>query len=282
MKLAFLIGYNGRNFAGSQFQPDKRTVEGEFVSAGIAMNLWKSASEAEFRSAGRTDKGVSARKQLITVRTDNHKLAKEALNFYLPDDIRCLGCAEVDDNFSARYSASHRTYRYYFPYPCSVPRMNEAAKLFEGTHNFSGFSKMEPGREPLRTVISAKVFSGVDGLPVFEVSAKSFLWNMVRGMAGILQCVGLGLCEMEDVANQLERPVYRVHPAPPEGLLFYDISCGLEFAAMRQKDEVNRCFSRAATVNRLKTRVDEAMLEDDAVVLWANECERKYSGIKRR
>ncbi|MDO5843525.1 MAG: tRNA pseudouridine(38-40) synthase TruA [Methanocorpusculum sp.] len=278
MKLAFLIGYDGRNFAGSQFQPDKRTVEGEFIETGISMKLWDSPKAAEFRTAGRTDKGVSARKQLITVRTDKPDLAKEALNFHLPDDIWCVGFAEVDDAFSARYSATQRTYRYYFPYPLDSSKMNEAAKLFEGTHDFSGFSKMEKGRDPIRTVISSRVFDSPSGT-VFEISAKSFLWNMVRGMAGILQCVGLGLCGCEEIAKQLANPEYRIHPAPAEGLLFYDISCGLEFKPMRQKDEVKRNFSRSASAARLETFVSEALLEDDAVKFWKEDCERKYSTI---
>lgn len=279
MKLALLIGYNGRNFAGSQFQPDKRTVEGDFIETGLSMNLWNSAKEAEFRTAGRTDKGVSARKQLITIKTDKPELAKEALNFHLPDDIWCVGWSEVDEDFSARYSAVQRTYRYYFPYPLDSSKMNDAAELFIGTHDFSGFSKMEKGRDPIRTVISSKVFSTPDGLSVFEISAKSFLWNMVRGMAGILQCVGLGLCGKDAVVKQLENPEYRIHPASPEGLLFYDISCGLNFTPMRQKDEVKRSFSRAASASRLETLVSEALLEDNAVGFFKEDCERKYSTV---
>ena len=38
MKLAFTVGYKGDNFAGSQAQPEKRTVEGEFIAAGKRNN----------------------------------------------------------------------------------------------------------------------------------------------------------------------------------------------------------------------------------------------------
>ena len=40
MKLALTVGYLGEGFSGSQFQPDKRTVEGEFIKAGISCKAW--------------------------------------------------------------------------------------------------------------------------------------------------------------------------------------------------------------------------------------------------
>ena len=218
MKLALSVGYLGEGFSGSQFQPDKRTVEGEFIKAGISCGAWDDAKSASFRTAGRTDKGVSARRQLITVTPRDKDKFVEAINFHLPPDIWCVGYAEVDDDFYPRYSAGIRTYRYFFPYPLDIEAMQKAASYFVGVHDFSGFSKMETGRDPMRTVTSASVFIE-NGLPVFEVSAKSFLWNMVRGMAGILEAVGLGLTTPETVLEQLESHIWRVHPAPAGGLV---------------------------------------------------------------
>ncbi|HJJ87065.1 MAG TPA: tRNA pseudouridine(38-40) synthase TruA, partial [Methanocorpusculum sp.] len=116
MKLALSVGYLGEGFSGSQFQPDKRTVEGEFIKAGISCGAWDDAKSASFRTAGRTEKGVSARRQLITVTPRDKDKFVEAINFHLPPDIWCVGYAEVDDDFYPRYSAGIRTYRYFFPY----------------------------------------------------------------------------------------------------------------------------------------------------------------------
>ena len=282
MKLAFLAGYRGQNFAGSQFQPDKRTVEGEFVAGGIELGLFSDAKEAHFRTAGRTDKGVSARRQLFSITTDKPELAIEALNFHLPDDIWCLGAAEVDDEFYPRYAAKERSYRYYFPYPADVSGMQDAACRLAGTHNFSGFAKMEAGRDPVRTVTRAAVFEGADGCPVFEVAAKSFLWNMVRGMAGALQTIGLGLCEPEIIDELLASPTERVHPAPAEGLVFWDIVCDLSFTPMRQKREVKRSLAREAAAARADMHTAEALLEDDPEDFWKKKVIREYSALMKK
>lgn len=283
MKLAFLAGYRGQNFAGSQYQPDKRTVEGEFVAGGIELGLFSDAKEAHFRTAGRTDKGVSARRQLFSITTNRPELAVEALNFHLPDDIWCLGAAEVDDEFYPRYAAKERSYRYYFPYPADVSGMQNAACRLAGTHNFSGFAKMEAGRDPVRTVTRAAVFEGADGCPVFEVAAKSFLWNMVRGMAGALQTVGLGLAGPDVIDELLTSPTARVHPAPAEGLVFWDVVCDLSFTPMRQKREVKRSLAREAVCARADLHTAEALLEDEPKEFWRKKVIRGYSTlIKKR
>lgn len=283
MKIAFLIGYSGKNFAGSQFQTNKRTVEGEFVKAGIKFGLWSGQSDAEFRPAGRTDKGVSARRQIITVKTDKPELAAEAMNFYLPDDIWCHAYSFVDDDYNIRYSAGARTYRYYFPYPAEhLEDMKTAAELFEGRHNFSGFSKMEDGRRPERNVIYSRVFEGKDGCPVFEVKADSFLWNMVRGMAGFLESVGFGFTDPKTVRHQLENPKYRVHPAPASGLLLYDIDSGIDFIPMKQRLDFGYGILTDAVEMSCEKHVLETLIEEEMEELQNYRIKRGYSTLFRR
>lgn len=262
MKLAALIGYYGANFAGSQFQPDKRTVEGEFIRAGIASEAWADAKTANFRTAGRTDRGVSARKQLISITTEEPKHFIERINHHLPEDIWCISYATVDDDFYPRFHAGIRTYRYFFPYHMDIERMDSAAKSFVGTHDFSGFSKMEEGRDPVRTVTRAQVFAGPEGYPVFEVSAKSFLWNMVRGMAGILQSIGLGLSNPSVIKEQLSSHDWRVHPAPAEGLVFWDVDTDLEFTPLWKRRIIPRNLYNEAELSRMKAFATESLLSN--------------------
>jgi len=260
MKFAVLIGYFGENFAGSQFQTNKRTVEGEFIKAGIKSEIWPDAKSAHFRAAGRTDKGVSARNQLISVSTEYPIRFIERMNHYLPEDIWCKSYCEVDDSFHPRFQAGIRTYRYFFPYHLNIERMNEAAQLFVGTHDFGGFSKMEEGRDPLRTVTKAAVFPSPEGYPVFEVSAKSFLWNMVRGMAGLLETIGLELTDSSIILEQLSSHDGRVHPAPAEGLVFWDIETDLTFTPMWQKRKIPRNLYNEAEKARMKAFATESLI----------------------
>ena len=281
MKLAVVVGYFGQDFAGSQFQPDKRTVEGEFIKAGISCGAWQDAKAASFRTAGRTDKGVSARRQIISVTPENPKKFIESMNFHLPPDIWCVEYAEVAEDFYPRYAAGIRTYRYLFPYPLDIGQMNRASEALVGVHDFSGFSKMEPGRDPVRTVTAAKVFAGENGLPVFEVSAKSFLWNMVRGMAGLLEAVGLGLTPPETVAEQLESHIWRVHPAPAGGLILWDAELNLEFTPMRQRTAVKRQLAGRAKEARTAAAAAEALLECGVDAFLRDDAERNYGSFTR-
>ncbi|MDV0443050.1 tRNA pseudouridine(38-40) synthase TruA [Methanorbis rubei] len=281
MKLAFLLGYKGDEFAGSQFQPNKRTVEGEFVAAGVGLGIFSDAKDAHFRIAGRTDRGVSARRQVASITTDYPEKAVDALNFWLPDDIWCLGSAEVDPNFYPRYAVTNRTYRYYFPYPANISAMNEATEKFVGVHDFTRFSKMEEGRDPNRTVTSASVFAGTDGRPVFEVSAKSFLWNMVRGMAGVLALIGAGIAEPAVVDELLSETGHRVHPAPAKALIFWDAECGVVFQPMRQARETARMLGRASAAARMQAMMTEALMDETPEEMWRLRLAREYPDIRK-
>lgn len=280
MKLAVVAGYAGGGFSGSQYQPDARTVEGEFIRAGISCGMWQDAASAQFRTAGRTDKGVSVRRQLISVCVSDMQRFREAINFHLPPDIWCLGCTPVDDTFYPRYAAKTRTYRYYFPYPLDTVAMNRVASSFVGTRDFSGFSRMEAGRDPVRTVVSARVFEE-QGLPVFEVTAKSFLWNMVRGMAGFLFAAGLGMADAGDLAAQMESPVWRVHPAPAEGLILWDFDAGLTFEPVKQRTRTDRELFEQALQARQTALTAEALLRTGAADLLKETGEKKYGSLLR-
>ena len=55
------IWYIGSNFAGSQRQPEKRTVEGELLKALKKAHYLLEAQTSSFKAAARTDAGVHAR-----------------------------------------------------------------------------------------------------------------------------------------------------------------------------------------------------------------------------
>ncbi len=278
MKIAIVAGYAGAGFAGLQYQPDARTVEGEFIKAGISCGLWQDAASACFRSAGRTDKGVSVRRQLLSVNVENPELFREAVNFHLPPDIWCLGCQTVGNDFYPRYAVASRTYRYYFPYPLDLENMAATAAVFTGTKDFSGFSRMEEGRDPVRTVLSSKVFSE-NGLPVFEVTAKSFLWNMVRGMAGFLFAAGRGMAGPTEAKEQLAHYIWRAPPAPAEGLVLWDFAADLSFEPVKQRSRTDRELFSAVLSARQAALSSEALLRTDIEELLTETAQKNYRSL---
>lgn len=174
------------------------------------------------------------------------------LNRLLPRDIRILAwCPSLSPDFSARFSCRERQYRYFFTQPAFTPPaptsaqenagwldielMREAAKRFEGEHDFRNFCKVDPAKNILnyhRRVLEATV-EEVPGLgsslPYLDPSAQSptypkvycfkvrgtaFLWHQIRNMVSVLFSVGQRL-ETPELVSQLlnvdtnpRRPVY--------------------------------------------------------------------------
>jgi len=247
VRLAFRSGYLGERFWGSQMQKGARTVEGDFVSSCIRMNLFSSHREGRFQAAGRTDRGVHARAQVFSFSTLHPERAFSALNRQLPPDIWVHGYAQVDPDFNPRRHAISRTYRYYFGTPgLDVQAMDSAARAFEGTHDFSLFARVGD-KDPARRVMSSRVFSSGD-LAVFEISAESFLWHMVRYMASALHLIGSGEEGERLIRSRLagERSS-RISIAPPDGLILWDIEYDLHFRAIpadsRTRDFLERRYA---------------------------------------
>ncbi|HZD44277.1 MAG TPA: tRNA pseudouridine(38-40) synthase TruA [Methanomicrobiales archaeon] len=242
MRLAFRVAYLGGGFAGSQMQPNARTVEGEFIAACERLILFPDWREARFAFSGRTDRGVHARGQVAAFDTEEAERALLALNPQLPRDCWCTAYAEVDESFHPRHDARSRTYRYYMPgIDLNIDEMDRAAHLFQGRHDFSCLARVEEGHSPDRVVLSSHVREEGD-FTVFEVRGESFLWNMVRCMTTVLQWVGAGLAKADLVTDLLEgRCDERPAAAPAEGLILWDVEYDVPFLPLPQ-DRRSRAF----------------------------------------
>ncbi|MDO9550402.1 MAG: tRNA pseudouridine(38-40) synthase TruA [Methanoregula sp.] len=227
VRLAFRVSYLGSRFYGSQMQTDSRTVEGEFVTACQRLSLFDDWRKAGFLSAGRTDRGVHARCQVIAFSTHAPARARTVINTQLPPDLWCSAYADVAPEFHPRYDAMSRTYRYYFPKrPEASEAMDRAAQQFLGSHNFSNFARVKD-KNPYRNILAVRVCEE-DGFVFLEVKAESFLWHQVRCMASALLLVGEGESDEGSIARLLEADADRpLQPAPAEGLILWDTDCGI-------------------------------------------------------
>jgi tRNA pseudouridine38-40 synthase len=265
MRLAFRLAYLGDGFSGSQVQADRRTVEGEVMAACRRLALFQDWREARFTFAGRTDRGVHARGQVFAFDTGEPDRARSALNVQLPRDCWCTGVAEVPGEFHPRYDARSRTYRYFFPkIPMDREAMAAAAQLFAGKHDFSRLARVE-GKDPVRNVLSARV-SG-DGSPgggftCLEVTAESFLWQMVRGVAGALLSVGQGRLTGEGIRELLSgTPGGRLPPAPSSGLVLWEVDCGITFAPLERSPRSSAFISTVRGHHEVMARVTSLLEE---------------------
>ena len=162
--------------------------------------------------AGRTDRGVHARAQVVHFDTAAQRPDSawvRGVNALLPDTVAVLWSRPVPDDFHARFSAFARTYRYqllnrpvrpalaathagWFHLPLDIERMREAAAQLVGEHDFTAFRSAEcQAKSPVRTIHRFDVTRHGEEIQ-FVVRANAFLHHMVRNLVGMLVYVGKG------------------------------------------------------------------------------------------
>ena len=202
MRLRLQLQYDGTGFRGWAAQPGLRTVEGELRWA-IGRIFPESSGLAV---AGRTDAGVHARGQVVSVEVVGGPpaaRAPEALNSVLPDDVVVVAAEEAPPDFHARHSARSRSYRYrifrrrtpspfehrrswWLPRPLDEEELAESAELLHGEHDFRAFTPTETQHTVfVRVVESAAWYRREDALEL-EITADSFLRHMVRTLVGTM------------------------------------------------------------------------------------------------
>ena len=142
---------------------------------------------------------------------------RDAVNAYLPRDVRVLASREVGAGFHARRSARLRMYRYYtvcgpvvLPHlrnyrhwvrrSLDIARLNEMAAVIVGEHDFTCFSAEGDANLSKVRRIDLSRFHGEGETLIYTIAATSFLWKMVRTIMGtflMLDEQGLGARELE-------------------------------------------------------------------------------------
>jgi len=213
--------YDGRNFRGSQIQPDQRTVEGEIIRCLSPLGI------RDLKSAGRTDAGVSALGNVFCFRLRRDYPLK-AMNALLPEDVVFWASSKVEESFNPRH-ARERIYRYFlYDSGYSMKRLMQAAELLSGRHSFHSFAKLESGKNPIREVeIKAEKLGNVI---VLTFRGRSFLWQMVRRLVSAIALAASGEVEIAELKEALtEKKSFP--PAPPEYLVLWDVKYDWEFSA---------------------------------------------------
>ena len=110
MRVALKFAYDGRKFHGYARQPNLKTVEGDLIKSLVKYGFIEDTKESRFRSASRTDKGVSALCNVVAFNTeDSKKLILERLSDEFTD-ILTYGITEAESDFNPRH-ARLRQYR---------------------------------------------------------------------------------------------------------------------------------------------------------------------------
>lgn len=248
MRIALGVEYNGSLFNGWQVQPQQRTVQGELEKA-ISQVADHSIT---VNAAGRTDAGVHALNQVVHFDTQATRAPRNwllGINSNLPQDIAVTWGQPVSDEFHARFSAEQRRYRYlllnrisrsaiqhqrmwWFYKPLDIEKMQQAANLMLGQHDFSALRAREcQAKSPIKTLDAIHISRRGDCIAV-DVVARSFLHHMVRNIMGVLTAVGEGKQSAEWVSEVLaskNRDKAGI-TAPPQGLYLTDVLYPAEYS----------------------------------------------------
>lgn len=208
-RIALGVEYNGSLFSGYQLQSHgTRTVQGELERAlSIVAN-----EPVRLTCAGRTDTGVHATGQVVHFDTAVQRELKAWMlgsNTNLPGDVSVHWVRQVDDDFSARFSAISRSYRYilynrrvrsavfqnnvawsYASFDENA--MHSAAQFLLGEQDFSAFrSSRCQASHAIRVMQEISIQRQGDYL-ILDIQANAFLHHMVRNIMGTLMVIGRG------------------------------------------------------------------------------------------
>jgi tRNA pseudouridine38-40 synthase len=229
------VEYDGTDFYGFQIQARGRTVQGEIERAVRSVT----GVETRVTGAGRTDRGVHARGQVIAFEaTWRHDLSDlhRALNAVLAPDVAFVDMGRAPEGFHPRFSAVRRAYRYRilnqrWPLPMErrtawhvaqdldVARMIDASSCLIGSRDFATFGRPPQGENSVRTVFRAEWQEQTPFL-TFEIEADAFLYRMVRSLVGTLVLVGwrqISAAEFQEMLGARDRSLVK-KVAPARGL----------------------------------------------------------------
>jgi tRNA pseudouridine38-40 synthase len=218
-------------------QPDAPTVQGALLDAAHRFL----GPDARVVGASRTDAGVHALRQTVSLRTGATlapAAVQAALNAALPPSARVVEAHEAPAGFDARRAAAGKRYLYlldtgavaapllrrfawHVPAPLDLGAMRAALVPLRGRHDFSAFCAA-PGRDadPVCRVQAIHVLRRRARVAVL-IAADRFLHHMVRNLVGSAVEVGRGARPPAWLGEVLAgRDRTRAGPtAPPQGLV---------------------------------------------------------------
>lgn len=236
MNYLLTLKYDGSGFHGWQRQENAITVQ-ECVEDAVK-KLFN--ENIVVTGCSRTDTGVHANCFKCNFHSEKaFSLEKliSGMNYYLPESISVFDSEAVSEDFNARFDCVKKEYvykiyngkvrdpfyinrAYFHKYPLDAALMNEQAKDFIGTYDFSSFcSAGATTKTTVRTVFDASVSRDGD-MVIFRVEGDGFLYNMVRIMVGTLIYISEGKIEknsIPDIIKSKDREKAG-KTAAPEGL----------------------------------------------------------------
>ncbi|XP_063171969.1 pseudouridylate synthase 1 homolog isoform X2 [Candoia aspera] len=223
-KVVLLLAYSGKGYHGMQRNVKNsqyRTIEDDLVSALIQSgcipeNHGEDMKKMSFQRCARTDKGVSAAGQIVSLKVWLIEDILQKINEHLPSHIRILGLKRVTGKFNSKNRCDARTYLYMLPtfafahkdhapqdeaYRLSAETLAAVSDLlacYKGTHNFHNFTSQKGPKDPSAKRYIMEMYceepfvrNGVE-FAVVKVKGQSFMMHQIRKMIGLVIAIVKG------------------------------------------------------------------------------------------
>ena len=307
------VAYAGWNFHGFAVQEiTGKTIESELFRALKITKLIENRETSNYHRCGRTDKGVSAFNQVISIDLRSNllegpgvfgfegctaesraKLSEDEIDYCkiinanLPDEIQVVAWAPCNDlEYSARFNCIQRTYKYFFPRgDLDLSRMNDAGKLLLGEHDFRNFCKMDVAHGVVNytrnlSLVEAKTLSQTPEsayeMCVLTIRGKAFLWHQIRCIVAVLFRIGSGREEPDVISKLLD---VEANPSRPQYTMSSEIPLNLFCVEFDQQVEWN--YNQEALNSSIKqyqalwtdAAVKAAMLKETLTIMERHSTE---------
>ena len=221
------FAYDGTKFYGYQRQTGLRTVEGEILKV-----LQEYGIADKIRSASRTDRGVSALGNVISIGASMK-----------PRDVIGILNSNLRDIFFHSYVISDenprfarmRWYRYHLPPIYDLSILRDVARIFQGEHDFRNFTR---ARNNTVLKIDKIEVKEENGTIVVDFFARYYLWNLIRRIVAAMESYASGKVFDEEVFEK------KTHfgLAPPEPLILMDVQYDFPFTKIKIRDKILKKF----------------------------------------
>lgn len=316
-KFCLLVSYCGQNYMGMQRNPGAKTVEDELFKGMLAAQVinrqqYVSPRDILFQRAARTDKHVSALKQICSLKvleTITEKL--DDINKYLPDDIRVMACKRTTQGFDAKNFCDSRTYSYTMPtfaladisqnpppkdYRASqetLAKFRNVIDHFKGVHRFHNYTSGKSAKEAsstrvIKTIGCSDPFYPCDQkvieFVIVRIRGQSFMLHQIRKMIGVAIAVMRGFVTLDELKHTMDPEPQFLPRAPGVNLMLEE----------PHFDTYNRQFARNGNHepiewNQVNSKLVEfkekyilpvivdAELKNDSMMEWLKTLDFHYS-----
>jgi len=231
-----------KRFYGSQRQPSKLTIEDCLIEAFLKKRYINNLEDSGFEVASRTDRFVSARGAIFSIKTNKVPILME-INSILPKQIGLWAYTPVPLPYLSRFNAEYRHYKYFMPFTknLNLKVIKKACKELEGRHDFKNFSKRENKEiNTIRDMISVN-FGIREHFIIFNFKSKAFLRQQIRRIVAKLIELGLNIISFDDFRELFNSHEYiSYQPANATGLILWDIVYGKDIEFIYDNKSLER------------------------------------------